>query len=113
KNAADYDTFLLYMSDHGESLGEKGIYLHSLPYFMAPEEQKHIGAVIWLSESCARNRGVANLKTLLARREQPISHDHIFHSLLGIYHVRSTIYKPQLDIFHIDQSDVPWRGGLG
>ena len=31
-------TSLIYVSDHGESLGEKGLYLHGAPYFMAPDE---------------------------------------------------------------------------
>ena len=99
KNEAEYDTFLFYMSDHGESLGENGIYLHSLPYFMAPNEQKHIAAIAWLSESAAHNHHI-DMTTLLQKRDQPISHDSIFHSLLGIFGVKSKIYDRKLDIFH-------------
>lgn len=87
------------MSDHGESLGENGIYLHSLPYFMAPNEQKHIAAIAWLSESAAHNHHI-DMTTLLQKRDQPISHDSIFHSLLGIFGVKSKIYDRKLDIFH-------------
>ncbi len=99
KNAAEYDTFLFYMSDHGESLGENGIYLHGLPYFMAPDEQKHIAAIVWLAENTSRKHRV-DMATLLKKRDQPISHDYIFHSLLGIFGVKSKIYDHNLDIFH-------------
>ncbi len=99
KNTEQYDTFLFYMSDHGESLGENGIYLHSLPYFIAPNEQKHIAAVAWLSESLARNHHL-NYAALKENRNQPISHDHIFHSLLGIFGVNCKIYDRKLDIFN-------------
>ncbi len=99
KNAAEYDTFLFYMSDHGESLGENGIYLHGLPYFIAPDEQKHIAAIAWLSESAARNRHI-DVTTLIKERDQPVSHDNIFHSFLGIFGVKSKIYDRSLDIFH-------------
>ncbi|MCD6292499.1 MAG: phosphoethanolamine--lipid A transferase [Deltaproteobacteria bacterium] len=99
KNAAEYDTFLFYMSDHGESLGENGIYLHSLPYFMAPDEQKHIAAIAWLSESTARNHHI-DISALKQCRNLPISHDYIFHSLLGIFNVQSEIYDRKLDLLH-------------
>ena len=89
---------MLYMSDHGESLGENGIYLHSLPYFMAPDEQKHIAAIAWLSESCTRNHHI-DMTNFKNKRDQPISHDYIFHSLLGIFGVKSKIYDRNLDIF--------------
>ncbi len=98
KNRDQYDTFMFYMSDHGESLGENGIYLHSLPYFMAPDEQKHIAAIAWLSESCARNHHI-DMTAFKNKRDQPISHDYIFHSLLGIFGVKSKIYDRNLDIF--------------
>ena len=100
KNRAQYDTFLIYMSDHGESLGENGIYLHGLPYFMAPDEQKHIAAIAWLSKSCAHNRH-CNIKDLKKMCEKPISHDNIFHTLLGIFEVEGHIYDRNLDIFHM------------
>ncbi|MBN2808444.1 MAG: phosphoethanolamine--lipid A transferase [Deltaproteobacteria bacterium] len=102
KNADNYDTFLFYMSDHGESLGENGIYLHGLPYFMAPDEQRHIAAVTWLSESTARHHHI-DMTALADGRNQPISHDYIFHSLLGIFGVKSIIYDPGLDLFHPDK----------
>ncbi|NPA25881.1 MAG: phosphoethanolamine transferase [Deltaproteobacteria bacterium] len=97
KNSESFDTFLFYMSDHGESLGEKGIYLHGLPYFMAPDEQLHIGALLWFSSRTATDLGIDPDK-LRQHRKQRISHDFIFHTLLHLYGVRTRLYDPSLDI---------------
>lgn len=98
QKSTDYDTALFYMSDHGESLGEKGIYLHGLPWILAPDEQKHIGAVVWLSPAMARFLEIAPA-ALENERGQPISHDWIFSSLLHLYGVETTFYDPGLDLF--------------
>lgn len=84
-------------ADHGESLGENGIYLHSLPLFMAPDEQKHIGAIAWFSEGFAARRGL-DLNLLRANRVRPLAHDFIFHTLLGLYKVSGKDYNPDLDL---------------
>jgi lipid A ethanolaminephosphotransferase len=101
-NAARYDAALLYMSDHGESLGENGIYLHGAPYFIAPEEQTHIPFVAWLSAGLAQDAGidVAGLKTKTA---EPYAHDHLFHSVLGLFDIKTDAYRADLDLF------APWR----
>ncbi len=93
-----YDTFLFYMSDHGESLGEKGIYLHGLPWLLAPDEQKHIGAVVWLSQGLARSLDIS-IEDLKKRRKRPISHDWIFSSILRLYGVETSLYEPAFDLF--------------
>ena len=98
EHTSRYDTFLFYMSDHGESLGEKGIYLHGLPWLLAPDEQKHIGAVVWLSPGLSRALGLAP-ETLENKRDREISHDWIFSSLLHLYGVETKIYDPRLDLF--------------
>jgi lipid A ethanolaminephosphotransferase len=46
--AGDFRTSLLYISDHGESLGEGHMYLHGLPYFFAPDAGIHVAALAWL-----------------------------------------------------------------
>ncbi len=101
-NSGSFDTFLLYMSDHGESLGEKGIYLHGLPRFMAPDEQLHIGAILWLSPQTAAELGV-DPHRLRQHRDQRISHDFIFHTLLHLYGVRTRLYNPALDILRLPE----------
>ncbi|HDS15997.1 MAG TPA: phosphoethanolamine--lipid A transferase [Proteobacteria bacterium] len=99
-NSAERNSFMIYMSDHGESLGENGIYLHSLPWFMAPDEQIHIGAIAWFSPGFGEDRGF-DPAALRARRDQAVSHDFIFHTLLGLYKVESKIYNPELDLLKL------------
>ncbi|WP_348731493.1 phosphoethanolamine--lipid A transferase [Rheinheimera texasensis] len=95
----DYNAAMLYMSDHGESLGENGVYLHGLPYFMAPQAQTHIPLILWMSSSY---EAIAKLSTgcLAQSQDKPLSHDHLFHSLLGAFDVRTSIYQQSLDMFN-------------
>ena len=92
-----YDTALLYVSDHGESLGENGIYLHGLPYSIAPTQQTQVPMVMWFSPGfAARNR--LDLACLRRQAEQPTTHDALFHTVLGLVDVTTTIHEPALDI---------------
>ncbi len=96
KNNTDrFEAALIYISDHGESLGEYGIYLHGLPYAVAPEVQKHIAAVFWFGDSFKIDKDALRQKADL-----PFSHDHLFHTMLGLMEVETTIYDPRLDITH-------------
>jgi len=90
-----YDTAMFYMSDHGESLGEDGVYLHGLPYFMAPDAQKHIGAMMWLGKGMQEKTDMEKLKSKL---NQSYSQDNLFHTLLGIFHVQTSVYDKKLDV---------------
>jgi lipid A ethanolaminephosphotransferase len=85
------------MSDHGESLGENGIYLHGLPYFLAPDQQVHIPFVLWLSPEIKESLKI-DAACLQQRRQAPYSHDAIFHSMLGLLRVQTSVYKPAEDI---------------
>jgi len=89
-----HQTAMIYMSDHGESLGEKGIYLHGLPYFMAPDAQIHIPALMWLNDSFKENLNATALDT-----SKRWSQDNLFHSLLGLFNVKTKVYDEKLDIF--------------
>ncbi len=93
-----YDTALLYVSDHGESLGEKGLYLHGMPYSIAPREQLEVPMVAWFSDGW---RASARLDAACLRRVAavPRSHDDLFHTLLGLTDVRTSLYQPDHDIF--------------
>jgi len=97
-NQQRYNTGMLYMSDHGESLGENGMYLHGTPYLFAPEAQKHIGAMMWFSDSFQQEVGL-NQRCLEGRKAEAYSHDNLFHSLLGLLGVQSSVYDKQLDMF--------------
>lgn len=92
-----FDTAMLYVSDHGESLGEKGLFLHGLPQAIAPNEQTRVPMVWWLSESFKESRkldgGCLQAKTALA-----LSHDNLFHSVLGLMAITTQAYDARLDI---------------
>jgi lipid A ethanolaminephosphotransferase len=89
---------MVYMSDHGESLGEAGTYLHGLPYSIAPDSQKRVPLILWLSPTLAQQRGVKTecLKTQL---DTKLSHDHLFHSVLSLMNVSNASYQARLDWF--------------
>lgn len=95
---ADSDTALLYLSDHGESLGENGLYLHATPYAVAPEQQTHIPMIFWASEGFYRTQGL-DRSCLQQHAGQAYSHDNLFHSLLGILNVGTREYQAPKDLF--------------
>jgi lipid A ethanolaminephosphotransferase len=92
-NSDRFETAMFYISDHGESLGENNLYLHGMPYFMAPEAQKHVPAILWLGKSFNVDRSI--LKTKIDRT---LSHDNIFHTVLGLMGIESDVYFKNLDI---------------
>lgn len=93
-----YNTALVYVSDHGESLGESGIYLHGLPYKIAPETQTKVPLLMWFSGNFPKVKGI-NLDCLQAKTKDGYSHDNLFHTLLGIMDVSTEMYQPEKDIF--------------
>jgi lipid A ethanolaminephosphotransferase len=95
RNSNAFETAMVYMSDHGESLGENGLYLHGLPYFMAPDSQKHVAAVMWFGESFKIDKAA-----LKAKANAPYSHDNLFHTMLGLMEVQTTVYDKKLDILN-------------
>ena len=92
-----FDTALVYLSDHGESLGEKGLFLHGVPYAIAPDEQTKVPMTWWLSQGYTASFG---LDAACLRREAaaPRAHDHLFHTVLGLLQVRAREYESALDI---------------
>ncbi len=97
-NENRYETALLYMSDHGESLGENDIYLHGAPYVFAPDGQTHIPFLAWMSPSFADDAGV-DLSALRKKTDEPYSHDNLFHTVLGLFDIQTEIYRSDLDLF--------------
>lgn len=93
-----YATAMLYMSDHGESLGENNLYLHGLPYFMAPEQQTRVPFVAWLSDSY-REAFALDQQCLQQKQQLSVSHDNLFHSLLGLLAVDTEVYQADKDLF--------------
>ncbi len=95
KENSQFETAMFYISDHGESLGENSIYLHGLPYFMAPENQKHIPAIMWFGEGFNIDR-----KRMREAARERYSHDNLFHTLLGLMDVETSVYNRDMDITH-------------
>lgn len=90
---------LIYISDHGESLGENGLYLHAMPYRLAPEEQTHVPFLFWANADFLRNFHL-DLDCLKQKQEDPLSHDFIFHSYLRLLGIDHTLYKKDRDLFN-------------
>ncbi|HSW07060.1 phosphoethanolamine transferase [Aquabacterium sp.] len=96
--AASADTALLYVSDHGESLGENNLYLHGLPYALAPDAQKHVPWISWFSPGFAQRSGATDA-CLQQRLDEHVSHDQYFHSVLGLLDVHTRAYRPDWDFY--------------
>ncbi|MDT0138243.1 phosphoethanolamine--lipid A transferase [Acidovorax sp. PRC11] len=92
-----FDTAMLYVSDHGESLGEKGLFLHGLPRAIAPDEQTKVPMVWWLSDGFKESRMI-NSDCLKEKSPAALSHDNLFHSVLGLLGVSTQVYEQGLDI---------------
>jgi lipid A ethanolaminephosphotransferase len=95
--AGAVDSAMLYVSDHGESLGEHRLFLHGVPYAIAPDVQIRVPMVLWASAGFAQARGL-DMACLAQRAQQPVSHDHLFHTVLGLLDVRTTVREPAYDL---------------
>ncbi|KQZ82864.1 sulfatase [Mesorhizobium sp. Root157] len=93
-----YASAMYYMSDHGESLGENGLYLHGAPYLIAPETQTSIPFIVWFSDDFVTQAGL-DLGCLGARTEEPLSHDNMFDTVLGLMDVQTKVYDAGRDAF--------------
>lgn len=100
KSEATAASAMLYVSDHGESLGENNLYLHGLPYRVAPDFQKRVPWITWWSPQFEKQMGLS--RTCLQNKVQmPLTHDNYFHSVLGLVNVSTEVYQAKLDV-HAD-----------
>ena len=97
-NQGKVDTAMIYLSDHGESLGEYNLFLHGTPYLLAPDQQKHVPMFAWFSDAYKKSFAV-DTDCLLKERDAPLSQDNLFHSMLGLLKVDTNVYNPRLDMF--------------
>ncbi|WP_426125112.1 phosphoethanolamine transferase [Pararhizobium sp. PWRC1-1] len=98
KHQDTVDGAMIYMSDHGESLGENGLFLHGAPYMFAPTEQTHVPFIAWFSDQYAQLTGL-DRSCLQTYADAPTSHDNLFHTMLGMMNVITKVYNPALDVF--------------
>lgn len=97
KARTDIDAGFVYVSDHGESLGEGGLYLHGAPYFMAPSEQIRVPMVMWLSKDWSRTFGF-DAANLAREPAGGVTHEHLYSTVLGMLGVQSTSRRPRWDL---------------
>lgn len=97
KSIKDTSTAMMYISDHGESLGEHGLYLHGTPYTFAPDNQKNIPFLIWTSDEFLKQK-----KLDLSELKQASTHSqfNVFHTVLGAFGLDSPVYNAELDVLH-------------
>jgi lipid A ethanolaminephosphotransferase len=96
-HAASVESAMLFVSDHGESLGEKNLFLHGVPYAIAPNEQTRVPMVMWWSQGFGGAAGKSP-DCLRERARQPAQHDHLFHTVLGLLDVKTSLYASELDL---------------
>ncbi|WP_429051917.1 phosphoethanolamine transferase [Aeromonas veronii] len=96
---SQYDVGLVYLSDHGESLGAMGLYLHGTPYKFAPDDQTRVPLLTWFSPQLQADRQLDMGCLAAEASSQRFSHDNLFHSMLGIMDVQTRVYDNKLDLF--------------
>ena len=89
-----FETVMFYASDHGESLGEDGLYLHGLPNWIAPDAQTRVPVILWFGA----NYHDVEIEAIRLLRDKPLSHDNVFHTLLGLFEVESGVYDGRKDL---------------
>ncbi|MEB3794874.1 MULTISPECIES: phosphoethanolamine transferase [Acinetobacter] len=99
KEVSNYQTGFWYLSDHGESTGEHGMYLHGSPYSIAPSQQTHIPMIMWFSDDWKKHN-LAQVNCLNQQTKQKLSQDNLFPSLLSLLDVKTQVINPQLDMLH-------------
>lgn len=89
KQLKEYKSAMLFVSDHGESLGEKKLYMHGVPLSIAPKEQYEIPFIVWVSDNSAKQ----------LKHNKILSQNHVFHSVLNFLGIQSPIYDEKMNIF--------------
>ncbi|MGE8379317.1 MAG: sulfatase-like hydrolase/transferase, partial [Sphingobacterium sp.] len=88
KELKEYQSAMLFVSDHGESLGENNLYMHGLPMSIAPKEQYDIPFIVWVSDPAKE-----------LKPNKILTQNHVFHSVLNFLNIQSPIYDENMDIF--------------
>ena len=97
KAETNRNVVFIYLSDHGESLGEGGFYLHGLPYPIAPKEQIRPPMLMWLSDQYVKENKYSK-DCLVQRAKEPAHHDNLFHTVLGFINIRTSLYEAEWDL---------------
>ena len=99
-NSKEFETTMIYFGDHGESLGESGIYLHGVPYSIAPEAQTWIPTIFWFDDRFNK----IDREALRQKLADNYSHDNLFHTILGLMKINTAVYNRDLDMINCETS---------
>ena len=102
KGMSNTPSMMLYISDHGESLGEDGMYFHGVPYMFAPDYQKDVPFIMWRSNELITHQGIKNQDI---KQSGQFSQANIFHTIIGALGVKTEIYDSELDVIHSNQKN--------
>jgi len=102
KDMGNTSSMMIYISDHGESLGEDGMYFHGVPYMFAPDYQKDVPFIMWRSNELIAHQGIKNQDI---KQSGQFSQANIFHTIIGALGVKTEIYDSDLDVIHSNQKD--------
>ncbi|WP_081105935.1 phosphoethanolamine--lipid A transferase [Acinetobacter venetianus] len=97
KTATQYETGLWYLSDHGESTGESGMYLHGAPYAIAPSQQTHVPMLMWFSDAW-KQQAQKQMSCLSQQRQKELSQDNLFPTMLSLLDVKTKVIDPKNDM---------------
>jgi len=95
-----YQTGFWYVSDHGESTGEHGLYLHGAPYTVAPTQQTHVPMLMWFSDAW-QQQNVSQVACLKSQVNHSLSHDYLFPTLLSLLNIKTQVSDPENDMLHL------------
>ena len=100
KGMQDWKSAMIFISDHGESLGEKKMFMHGLPMKLAPKEQYEIPFLVWTSENFSNYKRTSSSQEPREGELPPVLEQHyIFHSVLHLLSIQSPAYDRNYDIF--------------
>jgi len=91
KKQNNSENFLIYASDHGESLGENGLYLHGAPKRLASKEQLHVPALIWASDNLKQKRNFLDVKNI----DKKITHEFLRHTVMDFFNLKTDYFNPE------------------
>ncbi len=97
KNTTQYETGLWYLSDHGESTGESGMYLHGAPYAIAPSQQTHVPMLMWFSDAW-KQQANRQVQCLTQQKTKALSQDNLFPTLLSLLNVKTKVIDSKNDM---------------
>ncbi|MEP7156385.1 MAG: sulfatase-like hydrolase/transferase, partial [Betaproteobacteria bacterium] len=105
-----FATAMIYASDHGESIGESGLFLHGMPYALAPKEQTRVPMYVWVSPQFLSLENW-DAKCMAEQTKVQRSHDNIYSTILGMLEIETAEYKKELDLFEAcDKGSSATRG---